>query len=400
MLGAATEARRWSSPMCAFLALCASAALAGTRGIPLQLVPPSAVSPSAMDLRTAPRQIHETADSIFVVRDDCLASADTVRVDEYAKTTLTARQLVIAHCGRFAGNVISAIGADERNIYIKFGTDDEVGGQFNGSEPFNLLELDRKSQKELTVARSTAWIDLLDASGPDLVGCHCIGTMAHMATRTCIIAKKARSNIRFIESDVPAGVACLGGPNAVAAARIFVGENGRWVSGGVAANERYVIEPFSNATTAVYTVESPTRKLNLVLPPEGYEVAGLGTGATSQRAAVFRKNERTITVAIESIPDAELTELIELPASGGKEAWPKIHVYAEWLVAANDDTVLIHQMAPPNRSFMFKTENRSWILAADLYGHVLYVRSVPIGAGSNRELPALQIDLDLLKGRI
>jgi len=89
-----------------------------------------------------------------------------------------------------------------------------------------------------------------------------------------------------------------------------------------------------------------------------------------------------------------VTELIELPAPN---EWPNVHLYATWLVAANADTVFIKEMAPPNRSFLFKTADNSWIRAADVYGHLLYVRSVPFGADTGHELPALQIDLDLLR---
>jgi len=55
------------------------------------MMPPSAISQSAMDLRRAPRQIHETAGAIFVVLNDCVAPAD-IQIDVYAKSTLKANR--------------------------------------------------------------------------------------------------------------------------------------------------------------------------------------------------------------------------------------------------------------------------------------------------------------------
>jgi hypothetical protein len=354
-------------------------------------VPPSAVSQSAMDLRTAPRQIHETADSIFVVRDDCTAPLG-FRIEQYSKSTLTSQSFTVTHCERFAGNVISAIAADAKNLYIEFGVDEDEGTSPSKEGAPNLLVLNRATYREVATSHTAFWIDRLDASGSDLVGCNCIGTFQLMPTHTCVIAKKFPSKVRFSETDLPAGVACLGGSAAVAAARIFTA--GNVVSDGVAVNEKYIVEPSSNAPTAVYTVATPTQKLDMTLPPPGYEVAALGTGPTAASAVLIRKNGRTTTVAIEHIPDGKVTNLMELPAPND---WPNVHLYARWLVAANADTIFIKEMAPPNGSFLFKTADNSWIRAADVYGHLLYVRPVPFGADTSRELPALQIDLDLLR---
>lgn len=376
----------------AVLVLAASATAAQSREVPSpRPVPPTAITPSTLDLRNlGPREVRETADSLFVVRNDCSDLDADVHIDEYPKATLKARQPVIVHCKRFAGNIITAIGADENDIYIKFGFDDEVSTDFSARGTDNLLVVDRRTRKEVTLGRTTAWIDLLDASGPDIVGCNCIGTIADMPTFECVTAEKGRASIRFAKSNLDAHLACLGGSNAIAATRIPD------FRVSTAINEKFGIQSFSNAPTAVYPVESPMRKLDITLPPQGYEVAGLGTGATSQLAALYKLDDRTITVATQSIPDSELTELVELPASAGKNTLPRIHLYSEWLVAASDDAIFIRQTTTPNRSFLFKTEDHSWILSADVYGHVLYVRHVPAGAASNHELPAVQIDLDLL----
>jgi len=170
----------------------------------------------------------------------------------------------VARCARFAGNFISAIGADTNNIYIKFGFDEDIKQSFQiGSDAPNLLVLDRTSHQEVATSRTELWIDRLDASGLDLIGCNCIGTFWLFPAHTCAIAKKHPTDILFSESDMPAGVACLGGTTAVAAARIFNAGNNRWTDrAGDAINEKYLVGSFEKVPTEIYTVTSPTRKLN------------------------------------------------------------------------------------------------------------------------------------------
>jgi addiction module HigA family antidote len=99
---ARTSFLRSLSVAAALLAQCACSSSVDTDagGAPTEDVPRNLVSTSAMALTVAPRQIHETADSIFVVRNDCLDPPGDVRIDEYAKATQISRPLIISRCGR------------------------------------------------------------------------------------------------------------------------------------------------------------------------------------------------------------------------------------------------------------------------------------------------------------
>jgi hypothetical protein len=213
---------------------------------------------------------------------------DTIHIDQYSIPDFKNRPIDFENCARFGGNVISALGADAANIYIKFGVDRQVDGESleGDSKIHNVVVLNRSNQKEIAFGRIAEWIDLLDASGPDVVACQCIGTGEAFPTLKCLRAPRPTSRvIQFTPGGLSGPVACVGG----------------------------------------------------------------------------------------------LT-----------------HLYERWLVAAYGDAIYIYDVQSPKRGYGFRTASHAWIFAADLYGHLLYVRSVPFDEGSNTELPPIQIDLDRL----
>ena len=81
---------------------------------------------------------------------------------------------------------------------------------------------------------------------------------------TLALSQRSTPQIFYFRNRIcPAGVACLGGTTAVAAARIFNAGNNRWTDrAGDAINEKYLVGSFEKVPTEIYTVTSPTRKLN------------------------------------------------------------------------------------------------------------------------------------------
>jgi hypothetical protein len=70
--------RRHMNVIYVFLAISVSASAAETISAPVLPVPPSAIELAAVDLRVAPRMIYKTADTIFVVRNDCNTSTPSI----------------------------------------------------------------------------------------------------------------------------------------------------------------------------------------------------------------------------------------------------------------------------------------------------------------------------------
>jgi hypothetical protein len=179
----------------------------------------------------------------------------------------------------------------------------------------------------------------------------------------------------------------------VAAARIFVGET---AGETVAVNEKYAIVKGGILPIAAFTVEEHERMLNLALPP-GYEFAALGTHGTAELAAVSKRTGQVIEISLLNIATEKLSQVMNVPIPKGEPMELRIHLYERWLVVAYGDAIYIYEVQSGREVYFFNTPNHSWIFAADLYGHFLYVRSVPFGEGSDKELPALQIDFDQLK---
>jgi hypothetical protein len=358
-------------------------------------VPASAVVASKMDLRVPMYRVSETLDDLFAVRNSCVPPHDSVLIDDYATATLTDQPILIPNCRRFGGNEVSAVGADSKHIYIKFGYDEEGGGPNLSESGHEMLVLDRKTHAEVGVSRVDDWLDMIDASGADLVGCNCLGTPVDTPYDVCLVAAKRASNIRFQPSQMRAAIACLKGPNAIKAARTFVAGNEGPVVGGAAVNEKYIAP--THSPHAINTVETPTRQLDMSLLPPGYAIKALGTGPTSDLAVVSKTHDQTVTAAVAAIPGGRLTGMTVLPLPSDKDETPSIHLYAKWLVAASGDTLFVHQMSAPQGSFVYRTDKDISIEAADLYGHYLFVQLARDIPDAVRSAPAsLQIDLDLL----
>jgi hypothetical protein len=207
-------------------------------------------------------------------------------------------------------------------------------------------------------------------------------------------APKSRlEDIQFTHGDLNGSVACLGGPEAIAAARIFVGENG---GRNLAVNGKYDIVERGPLPIAVFTVAQQEKMLDITFPPPGYEFAALGTRGTAELAAVSKRKDQTIEVSLFNLATGTLSPITEIPAPKGKTTTLTTHLYDRWLVTAYGDAIYMYDIRSARRVDIFKTANHAWIFAADLYGHLLYVRSVPFGEGSDKELPPLQIDLSRL----
>jgi hypothetical protein len=320
-----------------------------------QQIPPNMLKPSALDLRNAPipLDVHNTGDAIFAVSGVC-RDPGVIHIRQYLISTFERNEIEIQHCERFAGPSITAIGDDDSRIYIKLGFDSE---RYNGaldrekSTGPNVLVLDRHTHQELGESRTEYWMEFIDASGSTVIGCGCQdwGSAETRSGPACAQAHKQNGQaLRFTAlGSETAGAKC-------------------------------------EAHSAL-----PGRSYEHIQP--GWYYVGAGTAATAQLMALTRLRGKEMDLALFDRATGSMQQVTTLPASLEDRANPTVHLYAEWLVASQDDTVIAYHIQSPKRLYRYQTAPHAEIRYADLYGSRLVLRIF-----ENSETPPLEINMQEL----